>query len=215
MKHTSTLTKLAVSSIASLLFACQPVSKESSYNSELPDTTLGTLDTTVAGESEPTVQVKKISAEEKKKILSSLRKKYDEFQSVTWYSSKDQARYRNVNQVSLYMGDTKNDLFLRFRVAYEGEDWVFVQSYKFLLDGEVSDHIPSVDVVRDNDGGDVWEITDEPADPEIIALARRISEAKVAKIRYEGKEHRYDRVITSKEKKAIREILTAYDSLTK
>ena len=75
------------------------------------------------------------------KTLSSFRKKHDEFKKVTWYYPSSAPQYDNRNAVYSYfymMDDRDQPANLRFKVQYAADEWLFVEKYIFLIDGNRS-----------------------------------------------------------------------------
>jgi hypothetical protein len=115
------------------------------------------------------------------------------------------------SQVSLYLGISKIGVWRRFKVHYFGDDWLFIKAYKFQIDGELIEYIPD-DVNTDNDGGYVWETFDQCPDDksELENIITKLSNAKNAKVRFIGDQYYKDKVITTKELKAIKHINDLY-----
>ncbi|PKK35114.1 hypothetical protein BWI96_18855 [Siphonobacter sp. SORGH_AS_0500] len=176
----------------------------------MTDAEKAALGVTNVSESKPT----KVSEEEVAKALKPLRKSYDEFKKIGWYYAPNGFRYKSDNQVSAYMGKEGENIWLRFVVAYSGDDWLFVKGCKILTDKNDYDIIPENDFERDNAGGDVWEWIDETMTPTYFSMLEDISTSKKAKIRYNGNQYYHDRNITQREKQAIATILKAYKKAT-
>lgn len=146
----------------------------------------------------------------KRAALSRLSKSYDSFQDITWYQSPSSPRYRDTNGFYLYFGVSDGDkLPLRLVFQYYSSDWLFIDSAKINVDGEIYEIVGQT-WERDNDS-DIWEWTDEPLDDR--AMIEAIIKSKSAVIRYEGRQYYDNRTISSAQKAALKQILSAYDLL--
>lgn len=159
------------------------------------------------------VELPKKSKKEVDKILSGLKVSGDEFQKMRFYRDPTSAKYDNVNAVYLYLGRNEDDyVYPRMCLQYAGEDWIFINIYKFVIDGQTRNIYPE-DIKTDNNGDGVWEVTDKSPSSFDLMILSEIANSKVSKIRYEGKEKVYDRTISDKEKKALKNVLNIYEKL--
>ncbi len=118
------------------------------------------------------------------------------------------------NNLHVYIGVKDGTAWLRIRIQYTGDDWVFIDNYRINVDGTNVDIATSYDnVVRDNDYGRVWEYYDGPVSALEYDLLLSIADSKKTIVRHQGREHRYDRTVTAKEKQAIKNVLDAYEAL--
>ena len=165
-------------------------------------------------------QKKKEEAEklraERMKAVDILKKNYDDVSDNTWYYSKV-VNHRNwSNMASLYMGKNSSTVWLRLRMSYYGSDWIFFEKAYLSYDGNT---LPISfdrykDKESDNSGGMVWEWIDVPVDASMITYLNAFVNSGSAKMRLSGK-YTETRNLTDKEKKAMKEILLAYDVLKK
>ena len=149
------------------------------------------------------------------KGLSSLRKSSDEFNEVDFYYHPTSPKYSNANGFYCYFG-MSNDrpTSLRLIVQYHADDWLFINTAKFLIDGEKS-VIPLNEFKRDNSGGKIWEYSDTPVNEVTLGVLYKIAESKETKMRLEGSQYYKDVVITSKQKTALRKMIDMYMALAK
>lgn len=144
--------------------------------------------------------------------LSNMRTEYDDIKGITWYYDKSSSKYARDNNVYLYIGkDKDSSVFLRFRVQYASEDWLFIEKYIFKTDNETIEYEPS-EVKRDNNLN-IWEWSDESLNKANFSIVKKIISSNVCKLRYEGDKYYNDRVISSQEKKAFQNVLDAYCAL--
>ena len=149
----------------------------------------------------------------RKAALGKMSKKFDAFQDITWYQSPSSTKYRNANAFYLYFG-VSNGLpaNLRLVIQYYADDWLFIDSAKVNVDGviySVGNYIGDNKWERDNDS-EIWEWIDEPLTDR--SLIEAIINSKSAVIRFEGSQYYDTRTISSSQKRALRDVLDAFDS---
>lgn len=159
-----------------------------------------------------------ISKAENEKTIKDLSKfftfKKDEFSSDgrTWVQPKDRPMYIDLNGIYCYFqtndGKASN---LRLKIQYAADDWLFIQSYKFSIDGMAFDYYPD-NIDRDNDS-EIWEWADNQITASDQSLLTALMMAKNAKIRYVGKQYYKDRVITTKQLKSIKRTVQLYRAM--
>jgi len=163
-------------------------------------------------------QARKKQREKEQRINSlkaKVRKKYNEFDEITWYTHSNIPKYANIRsyisvyfQVSSKSGYARN---LRVKNLYTADDWLFIESYTIKTDH----HTYSINkgqwgVERDN-YTDIWEWYDDPVDAETKEMLLDISNSKKVMIRYIGSQYHKDRTLKSSEKKAIGEMLELFE----
>ena len=145
----------------------------------------------------------------RKAALGKLSKRYDAFQEITWYNSASTTKYRNANAFYLYFGVSDGSpAGLRLVIQYYADDWLFIDSAKVNVDGTIFD-IGGSNWERDNDS-DIWEWIDEPLSDR--SMIESIIKSKSSVIRFEGSQYYGTRTISSVQKRALKEVLEAYDT---
>ena len=139
----------------------------------------------------------------------------DEFQKLSWIKPKSKPRYRSQTGVYTYfaMQDSVPQNF-RMVIQYGADDWLFIKSYTFLIDGKTYDFIPD-EVKRDNDSR-IWEWSDTyVADsPELIVILAKIKESKGdVKIRFNGDTYHRDYTLTKNDINSLIQPLEYYEAL--
>lgn len=120
------------------------------------------------------------------KLKKFFRVRTDEFQKITWYTPKHVSQYYS-NNVYVYFGLKNNKLTEpRVVISYTGDDWLFWNEVQFLIDGSDYNYYPRNKPNRDNDGGDVFEKSDEVLSNIFLQKIYRMNEAKVVKYRLKG-----------------------------
>lgn len=149
--------------------------------------------------------------------IAALRAERDEFQRMRWYKDRNFPYYANTHTVRPYIGKPDGGApILRLLLRYAGEDWLFVQGFEFLVDGQrFSVTPPNAFVIkRDNNGEGVWEWYDVEVGPAERSMLDAVANSRSAKVRYDGQQYYRDRTIPRSEKLAIRQVLAAFDAMT-
>lgn len=173
---------------------------------------------------EPVAKQSKMTEEERKameaereaaikKLKPKFRVKTDEFSDKSWVYHNSTPKYTNRNSVHIYFcmqnGVASN---LRFRFQYEDDNWLFIKSLIFNIDGENYTYIPSGMQEDCGNGGRIWEWCDAPAS-ECMELVNMIANAKSVKIKYNGRQYYNTRTMTAKQIQAVKETLEYYNLL--
>lgn len=150
-----------------------------------------------------------------KKLLSKFIIIKDDFltEKVSWYKPNNAPKYVNQNGFYIYfnfvLGKPK---YLRLRIQYYAEDWLFIKKIQFLIDEKPYEYFPTI-MQQDNDGGYIWEVADNLIlykDKEFIyALAN----AKEAKMKLIGSKYYDIRNISASQIEGIKNTITLYNSL--
>ena len=160
-------------------------------------------------------QLKKAEEEKKARLqaVSKLRKKYDDINHITWYENPYFMHYTNTNYTSIYIGQNEGSIWLRLRMSYEGEDWIFFEYAYLSYDGNTF-NIP-FDKYREKQTENdtrVWEWIDVRVSDDLLAFLKKMVNGKSIKMRLSGK-YTKTRNLTTTEIKAIKDVLLAYDVL--
>jgi hypothetical protein len=144
--------------------------------------------------------------------LKAMVKRTDKIDGIDWYRDRSSPAYNNRNGFFIYIGKKSNSApWLRLRVQYHAEDWLFVRGFVVVADGQRFERGPLV-FERDNDTM-IWEWYDTDVDATDLILLNAVANSKQATIRFNGQQYRTDRAISSSEKAAIRNVLNAYRAL--
>ena len=158
---------------------------------------------------------KKAAAEEAhRKSIANLRTSIDEVNAITWHQHRSSPDSNASNGFFSYIGKKGDDVWLRLKITYTDEDWLFIKRYTFNIDG--SNYPVSIDWgdrKSDNSGGQIWEWVDLMVDSEAYALLEKVRDSKRTILRYEGNQYYKDRDVSQQEKQAVREILIAYEAM--
>jgi len=142
--------------------------------------------------------------------LAKLRRKRDKLEHVTFYYDRSSPEYTNANGFFCYIGknDSSGQPWLRLRVQYYADDWLFIEGFSVYADGrKIDGRLARWE--RDHDT-DIWEWMDEQMTPSDIQMIKAIVASKEATLRLSGRQYRKDVPITAKQKQAMRNVLDAY-----
>jgi len=144
----------------------------------------------------------------KQKCVSS----YDEVEDISFYRSIYNSEYYNVNEIGIYLGrDKDNRVWLRAKLKYTGEDWLFIQKYIFKIDNATHEFSPNYfNIDREVNYGNVSEFIDVNIDDGEMLIFSIIANSKNTILRQEGRTFRKDRTITQNEKNGIKDIIELY-----
>ena len=166
---------------------------------------------------EKKVREEKLKIEREKQVklkaLKKLKKKYDDVSGTTWYKQPYFIHYTNTNLTSIYMGDNGSSRWLRLKMSYEGDDWIFFEKAYLSYDGNTKEIIFNKydDKETENDGG-VWEWIDLSITKDVESFLRKFATSKNAKMRLSGK-YTKTRTLTWNERQGILDVLNGYDAL--
>lgn len=148
--------------------------------------------------------------------FKNLRMKKNEFTKFTWYQDKSSPIYVNKNGFVLYFG-VRDDGFvtdLKLQIQYYAEDWLFIQSYAFIVDTTNFSLYTFDRVDRDNgDGGMIWEWYDTSVGEDVMKIIKAISKSKKVKIRFNGRQYYMDKTLTRSEINAVNNVLNIYENI--
>jgi hypothetical protein len=147
------------------------------------------------------------------RLKKAMRKSVDDMKNQTWYYAPTTTKFIDRNSFHLYMGEKEGQVWLRFRIQYAADDWLFIKRYIVKVDSSIYNVIPASAVETDNGAGLIWETFDEGVTPEYMEMLREIVSAKTVKLRCEGSQYYRDRVLSASEKKAIGQVLDLYNTI--
>lgn len=176
------------------------------------DSNKSSVFTPKTGVQEKAEEKPKLTDAQIKSILKPFNKKTDKIDGITWYKHPYYINnYRS--RIEPYIGESNGRYWLRVSIVYHSNKWLFIQAYKLLSDGKVFDFpLNGARVERDHNS-QIWEWVDVKVDDSMLEILNKISSSKNVEMRYVGQKYNSDRIIESKEKKAIKTTIEAYKSL--
>lgn len=159
----------------------------------------------------------KYSEQKRDQAFSRLRSNYDEFRDITWYRDYSSPTYINRDGFFVYFGYDSNGVTdLHLKMQYFADDWLFIDQASVNVDGETF-ALSETSFERDNDST-IWEWQDitiigDTSSPIILGrdILERIAYSNSAIVRYSGSQYYHDEYISATQKRAIRNVLEAYD----
>ena len=166
-------------------------------------------------------QVNQLKKEAGERLLNDMRKDEDRVRNMCFYYPSAWKFYSNgswaADQRSFvlpYLGYQDGRYWVRLVFNYTDDDWVFFEKITVAADSERFFKFFSYnDVVRDNDGGDVWEYVDIEVNDSDIKMLRAIADSEETIIRFEGDDYYNDFTVKDSDKEAIKAVLDAYEFL--
>lgn len=132
----------------------------------------------------------------------------DKLENVTWYRDKTSPAFNNRNAFHLYFGEQGSRVWLRWRVQYYDDDWLFIRSFTVYVDGVPHEFSGSFE--RDHGSGNIWEWYDTSPGGRELSMIRSVISSKETVVRFHGQKYRADRKVTAAQKKALQRVLDAY-----
>lgn len=158
-------------------------------------------------------ELRNLKEEALNKELQKFNAKVDKVAGITWYEPKCNPRYVNTRCYVLpYLGKQDTFTYMRLKLVYTGDDWIFFERITFLIDGER--HYMNFnygDVKRDHSYGDVWEVADVFVTTVEEEIIEKIANSKETIVRFQGDEYYYDYTIPNNDKIGMKQILDAYN----
>ncbi len=114
----------------------------------------------------------------------------------------------------LYIGLKDGLAWLRFKVKYYDDDWLFVNSFKVAAD-KYRWESHRVGFKRDHADGNVWEWHDYSVDAELLGVVKKLAYSKSSTIRFNGSKYYSDKVLSSEQKSALTSMLQLYSVINK
>ncbi len=135
----------------------------------------------IEDEKEEEIRVaKENDRKEKLKTLKKLKKDYDDVSGVTWYKQPYFSHYNNENYTSIYLGQKDNSLWLRLKMSYSGDDWIFFDNAYLSYEGNTKEIYFDKynDKKTENGYGGVWEWIDVEVSKELELFLRDFTQSK-------------------------------------
>ena len=146
--------------------------------------------------------------------VNKLKKEYDDVSGITWYYNPYFTHYNNTNRTSIYIGSKETSVWLRLKMSYTGDNWIFFENAYLSYDENtrkiIFDKYDNKE--SDNSGGSVWEWIDVSVDEYLLAYLEEMIKGKSIKMRLDGK-YTKTRNLSANEINGIKDVLLAYDVL--
>ncbi len=153
-------------------------------------------------------------------LLATMKVEEDRVRNMKFYYPKGWRHYSDgwaadiKSFVLPYIGMSGDDIWLRMVCNYTADDWVFFEKITFSVDGNnYYKYFSYNDVVRDNEGGDIWEYVDIEVGETEIEILKAIANSNETIVRFEGDDYYRDVTIGADDKKGIADAITVYEML--
>lgn len=141
-------------------------------------------------------------------ILKKLKKKLDEFSGVTFWKHPNEPRYTDTRTyLAVYAATKGSRVWLRMRLNYTDDSWLFVESASFNIDGNVM-HLPANDWKRDNDS-EIWEWVDVEVEGQVREILKKVAASRKTVVRFNGQQYYENVTIGDADKQMIRDMFLA------
>ncbi len=129
----------------------------------------------------------------------------DKLTEIVTYSHKDTPSGLTANLVSARISVVKNVAYPVMRIMRRGDDWLFVRSYSFLIDGKKYTLKPKHgDVSRDNSASTCWEwiselgVNGDKTDP-VWTILSAVAKSTKCTVYYHGDQYREEHELSREE----------------
>ena len=162
----------------------------------------------LASEEEETARKKRLE-----EAAKSLVKSRDEIKRITWYKDKITTGLIISDQFDLYIGrEDAGKIWLRLKLQYSADDWLFVQRFVIAADDARFDSGP-IEFERDNSSGHIWEWVDLMVTERELRWVRAVIAAKSTTVRFQGRQYYQDVKITPAQVTALRNVMDAFSAM--
>lgn len=145
--------------------------------------------------------------------LSNMRKTTDEVKNINWYHDKSTTQHENENDFFAYIGKNSERPWLRLKIQFADDDWLFIKKYIIKADDKTFTIETQFDEVKRDNNSMVWEWYDVQMDKNKYEIIKAVIASNKTILRCEGQQYYKDRTITAKEKEALQNVLDAYEAL--
>lgn len=164
-------------------------------------------------EKQKEIEAQQRAERERLKAVDKLKKEFDDVSGITWYYNPYFTHYNNSNLCSLYIGRKENSVWLRLKMSYYGESWIFFDSAYLSYEGNTYD-IPfnEYEDKKSDSDTETWEWIDVSVKSDLLQFMQNAVKSGNIKMRLSGK-YTQTRNLSKNEIKGLKDVLLAYDVL--
>src|SRR5690554_3407517 len=111
-----------------------------------------------------------------------------------------------------YVGFKSGNAWMRFKLYYEADDWLFVNKVLIKAD-DYKQEFTGLTFERDHTGGTIWEWYDRNITDNDIKLIQRVIASDEAVVRFYGRQYYNDRTVSFKQRQQLSNMLSIYEML--
>lgn len=144
-----------------------------------------------------------------------LKKTYDKMRDISFYEPYSKPQYATSGKYfSAYIGSTDASEAFRLVFNYAGDDWLFIDNARLLVDGERYT-VPLSNIQREYVSyySGLYEHADFVASDDEIEMVKKIINSKETIVRLNGEKYYSEFTLSDAAKKGIGEALEAYEGL--
>lgn len=151
-------------------------------------------------------------SQQRASILRRMRTRVDEFNGITFYRHPNEPKYTDTRSyLAVYAGKKEKRVWLRMRLNYTSDDWLFVSRAIFNIDGRIVP-LQGGSWKRDNDS-EIWEWVDMSIDDSLRQTLLDIAESEKTIVRFEGRQYYKNVTIREADKQTIRDMFIVEEVL--
>lgn len=162
-------------------------------------------------------EIERKKAEKEKALndaLAKLTKEEDKVTDITYYKPSTYPKYLNNKTFALpYLAVQGDNVTVRMKLDFYGSTWLWWHTITFAID-DYKYTKKYYDITRDIDNsGNVVEFIDVECGNEELVMLSKIADSNETIVRFQGDDYKKDLTLSSKDKKAIGEVMEAYRQL--
>lgn len=159
------------------------------------------------------IEAQQRAERERLKAVDKLKKKFDDVSGITWYSNPYFTHYNNSNLCSLYIGRQENSVWLRLKMSYYGDSWIFFDSAYLSYDGNTYNiSFNEYEDKKSDSDTETWEWIDVSVNEALLQFLQNAVKSGNIKMRLSGK-YTKTRNLSRNEINGLKDVLLAYDVL--
>ena len=164
-------------------------------------------------EKQKEIKAQQRAERERLKVVDKLKKEFDDVSGITWYYNPYFTHYNNRNLCSLYIGRQENNVWLRLKMSYHGESWIFFDSAYLSYEGNTYNiAFNEYEDKKSDSNTETWEWIDVSVNGALLQFLQNAVKTGNIKMRLSGK-YSKTRNLSKNEVKGLKDVLLAYDVL--
>lgn len=158
-----------------------------------------------------TTETKKDNSHEIAEFQSRLDFYYDDMEETTWIYAKGQEKGISDFSCYAYIGQKANRSWLRFKLGFHQDSWIFMDAIKLKSESGSFDYILEFGDRKSEISNGIYEWIDIPLSEVQTAELRQVCDGAETKVRCKGEQYYVDFVLTVTQKENLLTIFDYYD----